>query len=244
MKGMRVLWTLALGALWIGIMATPVWAAYSSHQNDQDIGHFLTVYPFAKSTKLDDCVLCHPGGSITQGTKTTSYGSCDYCHLIYGLQAPHGTVPLNGYGQAYNVGGRNQNAIKAIESIDSDAHFFSNLTEITALTFPGEKKDYPGLIPAHVVVMNLERILKLKGYSQFFLNNASKSTDWYARFSGARISDLLKQVGMHSEATQITVFAPDGFSRPSRSTHRTLRLRPTFSTMSWGPTRTDTITAG
>lgn len=187
--------------------------AYSSHQNDQDVGNFLTVYPFARSTKLDDCVLCHPGGSITQGGKTTSYGSCDYCHLTYGLQPPHGNVPLNAYGQAYKGAGRNQDAIKSIETADSDGDSFSNATEIQALTFPGEKKDYPGLFPAPVVVMNYERILKLRAYSQFFLNNASKSTDWYARYYGARISDLLKAVGIRSEATQITVFAPDGFSK-------------------------------
>ena len=77
--------------------------------------------------------------------------------------------------------------LRAIESADSDVDTFSNLAEITALTFPGDKKDYPGLSPAHVVVMNQERILKLKGYSQFYLNNASKSTDWYARYYGARI---------------------------------------------------------
>ena len=69
MKGTKVLWTLALGALWIGIMATPALAAYSSHQNDQDIGNFLAVYPFAKSTKLDDCVLCHPGRKHHTGHK-------------------------------------------------------------------------------------------------------------------------------------------------------------------------------
>ena len=213
MNGKKVLRMLGLGILWLGIMASPALAAYSSHQNDQDIGNFLAVYPFAKSTKLDDCVLCHPGGSITQNGKTTTYGSCDYCHLTYGLQAPHGSVPLNAYGQAYKDAGRSQNAMRSIESADSDVDTFSNLAEITALTFPGEKKDYPGLVPAHVVVMNLERILKLKGYSQFYLNNASKSTDWYARYYGARISDLLKQAGMRSEATQITVFAPDGFSK-------------------------------
>ena len=213
MKGMRVLWILALGALWIGMMAAPVWAAYSSHQNDLDIGNFLTVYPFAKSTKLDDCVLCHPGGSVTQNGKTTSYGSCDYCHITYGLQAPHGNVPLNAYGQAYKDAGRNQNAIKSIESADSDGDSFGNLVEINALTFPGEKKDYPGLSPAPVVVMNLERILKLKGYSQFYFNNGTKSADWYARYYGAKMSDLLKQVGISSGATQITVFAPDGFSK-------------------------------
>ncbi len=187
--------------------------AYSSHQNDQDINNFLTAYPFARSTKLDDCVLCHPGGSITQGSKTTSYGSCDYCHLTYGLQAPHGNVPLNTYGQAYRDAGRNAGAVATIEPADSDGDSFTNLAEINALTLPGDSKDYPGLSAAPVVVMNLERILKLKGYSQFFLNNASKSADWYARYSGARMSDLLKQVGLRSEATQITVFAPDGFSK-------------------------------
>jgi len=213
MKGTRVLWTLALGALWIGMMAAPALAAYSAHQNDLDIGNFLTVYPFAKSTKLDDCVLCHPGGSVTQNGKTTSYGSCDYCHITYGLQAPHGNVPLNAYGQAYKNAGRSQNAIKSIESADSDGDSFTNLAEINALTFPGDKKDYPGLSPAPVVVMNHERILKLKGYSQFMLNNGTKSADWYARYYGAKISDLLKQVNMSSAATQITVFAPDGFSK-------------------------------
>ena len=69
------------------------------------------------------------------------------------------------------------------------------------------------MTPAPVVVMNQERILKLRSHSQFYLNNASKSTDWYARYSGAKISDLLKQVGLRAEATQITVFAPDGFSK-------------------------------
>ena len=188
-------------------------AAYSSHQNDQDVNNFLTVYSFARSTKLDDCNLCHPGGNITQGTKTQFYGSCDYCHITYGLQPPHGEIPLNGYGQAYKDAGRNQDAIKNIESADSDGDSFSNSTEIQALTLPGDNKDYPGLISAPAVVMNQERILKLRSYSQFYLNNASKSTDWYARYCGAKISELLKQAGMRTNATQITVFAPDGFSK-------------------------------
>ena len=78
---------LVLGFLWTMVMTTPAWAAYSSHQNDQDINNFLAVYPFARSTKLDDCSLCHPGGKI--GSKT--YGSCDYCHQTYGLKEPHQT---------------------------------------------------------------------------------------------------------------------------------------------------------
>ena len=63
------------------------------------------------------------------------------------------------------------------------------------------------------MVMNFERILQLPDHSEFLLNNASKSDDWYARYRGARIKDLLRYVGIRPEATQITVFAPDGFSK-------------------------------
>ena len=78
--------------------------------------------------------------ATTQNGKTTSYGSCDYCHLTYGLQAPHGNVPLNAYGQAYKNAGRSQNAIKSIESADSDGDSFGNLLEIKALTFREKKR--------------------------------------------------------------------------------------------------------
>lgn len=43
-------------------------AAYSAHQNDQDVNNFLAVYPVAKSTKLDDCALCHKSGTIGKNT--------------------------------------------------------------------------------------------------------------------------------------------------------------------------------
>lgn len=134
---------IVLGVFLLLTSASISLAAYSSHQNDQDVNNFLTVYPFARSTKLDDCSLCHPGGNITQGTKTSYYGSCDYCHITYGLQPPHGTIPLNGYGQAYMVAGRNQDAIKTIESADSDVDTFNNLVEIKALTFPETKRIIP-----------------------------------------------------------------------------------------------------
>ena len=71
MKKTGIMLLLALGVLWSVTMIPPAFAAYSSHQNDQDVNNFLTVYPFAKSTKLDDCSLCHPGGNITQGGKTS-----------------------------------------------------------------------------------------------------------------------------------------------------------------------------
>jgi hypothetical protein len=212
MKKVCFLSVLILGVLSMAMVTSVALAAYSSHQNDQDVNNFLSVYPFAKGTKLDDCSLCHPGGSYSG----KSYGSCDYCHLSYGLSAPHGTVPLNGYGQAYknyNNGERSQAAIRTIEASDSDGDTYSNLAEIMGLSFPGEIADFPGLPSAPAVVMNLERILKLPYHSEFLLNNASKSEDWYARYGGVRISDLLGHVRVHPKATQIVVFSPDGFSK-------------------------------
>jgi hypothetical protein len=213
MKRMRFIWILPLGVLCMLVVAPPSWAAYSAHQNDQDIKNFLTVYPFATSTKLDDCSLCHPGGSITQGTKTTHYGSCDYCHNTYLLQPPHGPVPLNGYGQDYLNAGRDQNALKEIENLDSDGDGYTNIQEIDALTFPGDKNDYPGLIPAPTVLLTQDQIEKLPKYKEFLLMNASKDQDWYAEYAGVKIKDLLKNVKFLPAATQITVFAPDGFSK-------------------------------
>lgn len=203
-------WTIFISAVVLaGFLATLGLAAYSSHQNDQDVKNFLAVYPFAQFTKLDDCSLCHPGGTASG----KSYGSCDYCHITYGLKPPHGTVPLNSYGQAYKDAGRNEAAVRAIEGMDSDGDSFSNLAEIQSLSYPWDSADYPGLKKAPAVAMNLERILKLPDHSQLFLSNASKSTDNYARYRGVKIKDLLVNAGLRPEATHITVFAPDGFSK-------------------------------
>ena len=206
--------TLLIISVWmLGAFVSLGLAAYSSHQNDEDVSKFLEAYPFARSTRLDDCSLCHPGGTITQNNRTTYYGSCDYCHITYGLTPPHGQVPLNPYGQAYRDAGRSVLALRALETQDSDGDSYLDLQEIQALFFPGDPLDYPGLIQAPSLVINHERILNLKSYSQFYLNNASRSTDWYARYRGVKVSDLLKFAGIRSDATQITVFAPDGFSR-------------------------------
>jgi hypothetical protein len=217
MRKATFFWMMVLGFLAMVTTASPSLAAYSSHQNDQDINNFLAVYPSAKSTKLDDCALCHQGGNVTQSGKTSYYGSCDYCHLTYGLQEPHPTgsilLTLNNYGQAYSGKGRSQQALRDIEGLDSDGDGSLNIDEINALTFPGDAKDYPGLKSAPAIVMNQERILQLPDHSEFLLNNASKSSDWYARYRGVTIRDLLKYAGVRREATQITVFAPDGFSK-------------------------------
>jgi hypothetical protein len=222
-KGILTVAVLVTGLIWMLGSPSDVQGAYSAHQNDTDVNSFLAVYPSAKSTKLDDCALCHPGGQITQGGRTTTYGSCDFCHITYKLQPPHGSIPLNGYGQDYKKNGghpassppdqANQAALRAIELDNSDGDSHANLAEIQALTFPGDNKDYPGLVPAPAVGLNLEQILKQPGYSEFLLVNASNSRDFYARYSGVRIKDLLKYAGVRKEATQITVFSPDGFSK-------------------------------
>lgn len=211
----KFLLILALSIVWMAVSPTSALAAYSSHQNDQDVNNFLTAYPFARSTKLDDCSLCHPGGDITQGNppKTTSYGSCDYCHIKCNLQASCADVPLNEYGNAYGKAGRSEQALRNIAGADSDGDKYANSEEINALTFPGDPKDHPGLIPATAVVLNQERILKMPDHSEFLFFNASKSADWYARYRGVKIKDLLKYAGISRQATQITVFAPDGFSK-------------------------------
>ena len=133
---------------------------------------------------------------------------------VYKTQPPHGDIleTLNSYGLAYNDAGGNQAALELIEGSNSDGDTSTNIEEIRALTFPGDARDYPGLVPAPAIGMNLERILKLPGHSQFLLLNASNSRDFYARYSGVKILDLLKHAGISKNATQITVFSPDGFS--------------------------------
>jgi len=205
---MALVWTLGIPG--------DVQGAYSAHQNDKDVNNFLAVYPFAKGTKLDDCALCHPGGSITtpgNPPKITNYGSCDYCHITYGLTPPHGLVPLNSYGQACKGAGSTTEALKSIEPSDSDGDKFNNGDEIRALFYPGDSLDYPGLIPSHTVLMTQERILALPSHSQYLLGNTTNQRDQYARYRGLKVIDLLKHVNIRPEATGITVFAPDGFSR-------------------------------
>ncbi|HVP80610.1 MAG TPA: GEGP motif-containing diheme protein, partial [Thermodesulfobacteriota bacterium] len=136
------------------------------------------------------------------------------CHQTYGTKAPHTPpVPLNSYGADYKTVGRTTASFQAIQNLDSDGDGKTNLEEIQALTFPGDPRDYPGLVSAPVIALNMERILKLPDYSEFLLLNASKSQDFYATYRGVRAMDLLRYVGVTKEATQITIFAPDGFSQ-------------------------------
>ena len=109
--------------------------------------------------------------------------------------------------------GRSQDALTKIETLDSDGDGYSNIEEIDALTSPGNKSDYPGLIPAPTLLLTEDLIRKLPRYREFLLMNATKDQDWYAQYVGVRIIDLLNFVEIQPGATQITVFAPDGFSK-------------------------------
>ena len=175
------------------IAAAIAWAAYSSHQNDQDIANFMQIYPFARSTKLDDCSLCHPGGSITPGTKSLQLRQLRLLPHHLWTSSPHGEVPLNPYGQAYLSAGRNQQALRNIEGLDSDGDGYTNLSEIQALSFPGDKADHPGLVAATAVSLDYDQIKKLRDVKEFLFFNASKSQDWYAEYRGGQGLGYLKE---------------------------------------------------
>lgn len=64
--------------------------------------------------------------------------NCTFCHLGY---PPN----LNPYGAAYKAAGRNPAAFAAIENLDSDKDGFTNLQEITSLTFPGDPASFPAV---------------------------------------------------------------------------------------------------
>ncbi|HEY5998103.1 MAG TPA: hypothetical protein VI078_02225 [bacterium] len=79
------------------------------------------------------------GGYLTQfeGTYPAAKGSridtCTLCHT--GVPSPR-----NAYGAAFAAAGH---SFTAINGADSDGDGFTNLAEITALTFPGDAADHP-----------------------------------------------------------------------------------------------------
>ncbi len=75
---------------------------------------FKSAYPAAATSSLAACVLCHIN--------------------------PGGGGTRNGYGNAFLAAAHNY---RTIESADSDADGFTNIAEITALTFPGNAASHP-----------------------------------------------------------------------------------------------------
>ncbi len=44
--------------------------SYSGHESDLDANNFVRAYPAAVGTRLDDCQLCHSGGTVVQRQAT------------------------------------------------------------------------------------------------------------------------------------------------------------------------------
>jgi len=195
------------------LLAFPVVAAYKTHNDDSDANAFLQVYPAARGTKLDNCYLCHTGGNV--GKKYLD--SCDYCHAVYGFKPPHpeGSIrqTLNAYGLAYDDAGRNQAALTAIAARDSDGDSYANEQEIEAGRLPGDAKDHPGVTDAPAVLYTREKIRQLPKTAQIMAADTAKAGDFFATYTGVTLAELLKDAGIREDATDVTVFAADGFSK-------------------------------
>ena len=194
--------------------------AYVGHENDGDIHNFISQYPKAAGTRLDDCQTCHRSGMA--GTDTArEYSPCGYCHLLQYPNARYKTgVPknyedtLNSYGLAYKKQGRTVEALAAVAKQDSDADGYSNAQEIIGLRYPGDKASQPGQPLAPIVTLNWDDIRQLPLHDQFMLmNTTSEPFDDYTSYAGVKVQDVLKSARVDLRgATGITVFAPDGYN--------------------------------
>lgn len=196
------------------LLATNASFAAYNHAGDTDSVNFRTVYPDQVGTKLDSCTLCHTGGSYVSGGKTTTLGSCQWCHYKYGYNPPHGDImeTLNQYGKDYLSSGRNTASLGVISSLDSDVDTYSNAAEIAAIRYPGDPDDTPAKVPAPSRVFTRQELEQMPQHTQFLLMNASKSTDDYVQYTGVTLEGLLQGIMLDS-ATGVTVLSPDGFSQ-------------------------------
>jgi hypothetical protein len=206
-------WGVWVLGLCVFLWATTALAAYH-HEGERDADKFLSVYPAKAGTKLDHCALCHAGGSYESKGSLVSLGSCQWCHYSYGYDGS-GNIQdtINDYGRDYKTYGRNADAVRAIETLDSDEDGANNLDEINANSFPGNPNDDPSLLPAPYRIYTRQQIEALGKHSQFLLMNTSRSGDFYAEYTGVALEDLLQDAGITDAATGITVFAPDGWSQ-------------------------------
>jgi hypothetical protein len=196
------------------LLGAPVYAAYH-HEGERDADKFLEAYPDKAGTKLDNCNLCHRGGSyVNSKGKTVELGSCQWCHQTYGYDGA-GEIEdtVNTYGAAYKDAGRNALAIDLIDADDTDGDSYSNADEIAANSFPGDADDYPGLTPAPYRVYTRDQLEALGAHTQFMLMNTSRSGDFYAEYTGVPMKDLLDDAGLLDSATGIWVYAPDGWGQ-------------------------------
>jgi hypothetical protein len=200
--------------------------SYKGHSSDLDANTFVTAYPAALGTRLDDCQTCHTGGTFTSGSGTSvkSYtkNACDFCHLIQ-HPAPdfNETQPttfaetLNSFGAAYLAAGRTLDALELIATDDSDGDGFANQDEIDALKYPGDPNSKPGQPAAPMKTFTMAQLQALAVHEEFLLANSNKQQfDDYATYLGVTIADLLTAAGVDptdAGITGITVIAPDGY---------------------------------
>jgi hypothetical protein len=186
-------------------------AAYN-HAGEADAPKFLKVYPDKAGTKLDNCTLCHTGGT-TSDAKPKTLGSCQWCHYKYGYDGSGDiTATLNPYGKAYLASGRSEAAFRAIELADSDGDSYSNIVEINAIRYPGDPKDDPSKVVASHRIYTKAQLEAMPQHTQFMLMNTTKSGDYYTEYSGVTMEHLLGTAKTSSTATKVTVYSPDGFS--------------------------------
>ncbi len=193
------------------IFTMPGGAAYKTHDSDYDTGEFVKAYPAAQDTKLDNCYLCHTGGSVNG----KYLDACDYCHAVYGFKPPHGDIKdtLNPFGLAYLTNGRNADAFKAIADIDSDGDGFTNAAEIAANRLPGDKNDNPNVQEAPSRTFSRKDLRNMPKITQFMAVDTAKAGDFFGEYSGIDMWGLLQAAGVTDDATDVTVFAADGYSR-------------------------------
>ncbi|MFZ1947189.1 MAG: hypothetical protein WAW06_06550, partial [bacterium] len=122
---------IALGA--VGVFALTSVLATTAMARKPIRNNFFALYPMATGSKLDNL----PSKS----------GHCGVCHFDF-----NGGGPRNPYGLGVEVGLNNglsnEQAILAIQNVDSDADGFVSLTEITSTVF-GNTPTFPGLTSAN-----------------------------------------------------------------------------------------------
>ncbi|MCU0598652.1 MAG: hypothetical protein MUE70_05250 [Desulfobacterales bacterium] len=193
--------------------AAMVFAAYH-HEGEKDADKFLTAHPDKAGTKLDHCALCHCGGEYESKGQMVALGSCQWCHYTYGYDgAGEIEETMNEYGIAYKNAGRNAAAVTSIDGADSDGDGYTNIEEIEAETFPGNPDDHPGLTEAPYRIYTKDQLEAMTQHTEFLLMNTSRSGDFYAEYTGVPMKELLDDAGILSSATEIIVYAPDGWSQ-------------------------------
>ncbi|MBM4309603.1 MAG: carboxypeptidase regulatory-like domain-containing protein [Deltaproteobacteria bacterium] len=215
---MERLRTMCLGIAAFALFSGTAFGAYH-HMDEQDAPKFLKAYPDKAGTKLDDCASCHKGNTYTtKSGAVVTESACQYCHKEYGYDGSGDIAKtLNPFGADYNTAGRNVAALEAIEGLDSDNDTYSNITEINAIRYPGDKLDTPAKVPAPHIILSLDELESMfTPHEQFMLMNTSRGGesgfDYYVTYTGFIMQELLAGMGWTAASSGITVTAPDGYS--------------------------------